>query len=778
MEFSISEVKELTKRLYDLNVSVKPLVSFADYNFLLTGETGERFVLKIANASESLEILTAQNDVLEHLGICNPSLNCPRVHRTPYGDGISPVKSSNGMTHHVRMLTYLPGTFLGHMDRKTHSPELMTDFGRFLGSLDKTLEEFDDPALHGYREWDLKNSADIENYLDSVSDPGPRNLAHYFINQFKLRALPKLLKLRTSVIHNDANDYNVLTGDDKNRVAGIIDFGDMVHTYTVCEPAIAIAYAIHGKDNVLETAAHILRGYHQVYPLTEAELEVLFYLVSARLCATSVYCAHELTLTPENKYLGISMGPAREALEKMIAIDPDHAHRVFRQACGFPDTAKSRGLSPVKNLELRKKYLGKSLSVSYREPLKIVRGFMQYLYDDTGRAYLDTVNNVCHVGHCHPRVVKAGQEQMETLNTNTRYLHDNIVNYAQQLTATLPDPLSVCFFFNSGSEANELALRLARTHTGKTGFVVMDHAYHGNTGGIVDISPYKFDGPGGRGAPGHVHKTVMPDLYRGPYKYGDPDSGQKYAADVERVFKTLKPGDSQAAAFIHESVPGVAGQIVLPEGYLEAAYRHARASGAVCIADEVQIGFGRVGSHMWGFETQGVIPDIVTMGKPMGNGHPLAAVVTTPGIADAFNNGMEYFNSFGGTPVSCAIGLAVLEVIRSEGLQEHALTVGEYMKTGLRDLMAKYPLIGDVRGLGLFIGIELVTDGETLSPARKEAEFIAGRMKEEGILVSIDGPLHNVIKIKPPLVFNRADAGHYIKTLDRVLSEGFEWAKK
>src|SRR5215831_17855080 len=335
---------------------------------------------------------------------------------------------------------------------------------------------------------------------------------------------------------------------------------------------------------------------------------------------------------------------------------------------------------------------------------------MQYLYDENGRAYLDAVNNVSHVGHCHPRVVRAGREQMAVLNTNTRYLHDNLVRYAQRLCAKLPEPLSVCYFVCSGSEANELALRLARTHTRRRDMIVVDVAYHGNTTSLIEISPYKNEGPGGTGAPPYVHKVPMPDVYRGRYKKDDPQAGEKYARYVEETIQTVKDDGGEAAAFICESLLGCGGQIVLPPNYLQEAYRHIRKAGGVCIADEVQVGFGRVGTHFWGFETQEVVPDIVTMGKPIGNGHPLAVVVTTPEIAASFNNGMEYFNTFGGNPVSCAIGLAVLDVIAEEGLQENALRVGAHLMEGLSGLMEKHTLIGDVRGPGLFVGIELVLD--------------------------------------------------------------------
>jgi 4-aminobutyrate aminotransferase-like enzyme len=388
-------------------------------------------------------------------------------------------------------------------------------------------------------------------------------------------------------------------------------------------------------------------------------------------------------------------------------------------------------------------------------------------------------------------VVKALAQQAAVLNTNTRYLHDNIVNYAERLLARFPPKLEVCFFVCSGSEANELALRLARTHTGAEDLIVIDGAYHGNTAALIDISPYKHDGAGGKGTPPYIHKALMPDPYRGLYK--GYDTGSLYAAHVAQIIKDLnrrerrgrgeKTGEfsfSSApsavekgllAGIIVESVLGCGGQIVLPDGYLQEVFAQVRAAGGVCIADEVQVGFGRVGSHFWGFETQGVVPDIVTMGKPIGNGHPLAAVVTTRAIADSFANGMEYFNTFGGNPVSCAVGTAVLDVIEQEGLQANAWQAGNRLLEGLTALMERHPIIGNVRGLGLFVGIELVRDRETLEPAAWEASYIVERMKEQGILLSIDGPLHNVLKLKPPIVFDSANADFSVETLDKVLAE-------
>jgi 4-aminobutyrate aminotransferase-like enzyme len=425
----------------------------------------------------------------------------------------------------------------------------------------------------------------------------------------------------------------------------------------------------------------------------------------------------------------------------------------------------------VASLNARQELLGKNLSISYAKPLKIVRGWKQFLYDETGRAYLDVYNNVPLVGHSHPRVAEAVQRQIALLNTNTRYLHDEVLRYADRLTQLLPSPLKVCYFLNSGTEANELALRMARTHTGWENVIVLDHAYHGHTSTLIDVSPYKFNGPGGRGRKPWVHVAPIPDDYRGIHRRGEPDLGAKYAAHVAEILEPLKRKGEGIAAFLAETMPSVAGQIVFPPNYLAEAYKQVRAAGGVCVADEVQVGFGRLGTHFWGFETQSVVPDIVVLGKPIGNAFPLAAVVTTPEIAASFANGMEFFSTFGGNPVACAAGLAVLDVLRDEALQQNALRVGTQWIRELRSLQPNYPLVGDVRGLGLFLGIDLINERETRAPAPDQASYIVNRLREKGILAGTDGPHHNVIKLRPPLCFSDSDAMLFTSTLASVLAE-------
>ncbi len=995
--------------LYGLSASARSLPGERDYNFHLKTDSGREFVLKIAQAEEQRDTLDMQNKALEHLAVYDPSLLLPQICPTSTGESTAQVITGDGMAHLARLLTYVPGKLFA--ETRPHTPELLTSLGTLMGRTDRALQGFSHPAAHRRLKWDLRYAGWIRNYLQHIVQSERRAIVERFLSAFEAEVLPALLALRMSVIHNDANNYNVLVGDstgmDFRQVASVIDFGDMVHTYTICELAIAAAYAMMGKADPLSAAAHVVAGYHEVFPLTEAELAVLYPLICMRLCISVVNSAYQQKLEPHNDYLTISEQPAWVLLGKLANTHPRLAHYTFRHACHLPacpntnavvrwlesnkdkigrvvepdlrtankvildlsvgsrelgnladvtnielfsrhifdriraahstvgigrynearpiytsDAYKMEGndgpewrtvhlgldifmeagspvlapldgvvhscgnnavpldygptiilqhtdagkqltfftlyghlsvdsldglyrgmpvaqgtrfgkigsypvnggwpphlhfqiicdmldktsefpgvarpsqrdiwlsLSPDPNLvtrvptncfpsqtlnaqeirEARVQHTGQSLSISYQKPLHIVRGWMQYLYDENGRAYLDAVNNVAHVGHCHPRVVKAAQEQMAILNTNTRYLHENLVRYAERLCATLPAPLSVCFFVCSGSEANELALRLARTHTRQKDMIVIDAAYHGNTTSLVEISPYKFDGPGGSGATAYVHKVPMPDVYRGRYKMTDPQVGEKYACYVEQAIQQRK---GNVAAFICESLMGCGGQLVPPGNYLKEVYRSVRNVGGECIADEVQVGFGRVGTHFWGFETQDVVPDIVTMGKPIGNGHPLAAVVTTPEVAASFNNDMEYFNTFGGNPVSCAIGLAVLDVIAEEQLQANALHVGTHLMDSLRDLAERHALIGDVRGLGLFVGIELVLDRETLEPAPSQASYIANRMRERGILLSTDGPFHNVLKIKPPLVFTKENADLLVATLDEILAEDF-----
>ena len=402
--------------------------------------------------------------------------------------------------------------------------------------------------------------------------------------------------------------------------------------------------------------------------------------------------------------------------------------------------------------ELRQQHFGRNLKLTYKDPVMFLRGWQHYLFDQWGQPYLDAYNNVPHVGHAHPRIQAVAAKQLQLLNTNSRYLHPSRGQFAKQILSHLPDQLQVCFFVNSGSEANELALRLARAHTGAKHMITCDHGYHGNTTGAIDLSAYKFNAKGGIGPSDWVHLVDVADTYSGTYRAENQDNcSQAYAQQVETVITKLQQQDIPLAGFIAETFPSVGGQIIPPSGYLSAVYDKVRAAGGICIADEVQTALGRLGEYYFAFEQQQVVPDIVVLGKPIGNGHPIGVVVTSKEIANSFAEGPEFFSTFGGSNLSCVVGNEVLQIVEDEGLMENARLMGNKLLQGLRDLQQQHQCIGDVRGIGLFIGVQLVTCRDSKAPATELTSYVKNRMREEHILMGSEGPADNILKIRPPL---------------------------
>lgn len=1003
-QFTQPQVENLVADLFGVSGSAKALPSERDQNFRITAAGGQQYVLKIANGLEDADFLDAQQQLWLHLERTGIDF-CPRLFSAKDGSLMPTVEGESG-THTVRLVSFLAGAPMGNVTR--HSHELLRDLGQKLGRLDAALVGFEHPAAQRTFHWDLAQGLDVvTQHRHLIHDAEQAALVDQLMADFQTHVAPILPTLRTSVIHNDANDYNVIVGAGNafgdQRVAGIIDFGDMVNSYTVGNLAIAVAYALLDKPDPIAAAAQIVAGYHAAFALTDDELTALFGLINLRLCVSACMAAVQMAERPDDEYLAISQQPIRNTMPKLAAMPYGLATAILRNACGLdpaPQTAKIVewlsgqtcapilgrdlrdeetltldlsiggpllhgdialnsephltprifdamaqagvdvsigryneprliyteemfdtahnplaerrtihigldlfavagtsiyaplagtvhalaindapqdyggaiilrhetddgtpfyslyghlshesipklavgqaicagdeiatmgtpaengnwpphlhlqlmvdllgvdtdfpgvglasqrdvwcGLCPDPNLLVgiaadrlpaaddlfdatlaaRKTRMGRNMSLGYRNHLKIARGWRQYLWDHQGAKYLDAYNNVPHVGHCHPHVVAAGQRQMGVLNTNTRYLHDLLNEYAERLAATMPDPLNVCFFVNSASEANELALRLARAYTGQRDIIVNEGAYHGHTTSLIDISPYKHDGPGGNGAPEWVHTAPVADVYRGAFKADDPLAAQKYADAVDVIIQRLDAEGKGLSGFIAETCPSVGGQIMLPDGYLAAVYEHVRKAGGVTIADEVQTSYGRTGSHFYAFEAQNAVPDIVVLGKPIGNGHPIGALITTAAIADAFDNGMEFFSTFGGNTVSCAVGLAVLDVLEAEGLQAQAQRVGQRLLDGLRALADRFEIMGDMRGAGLFLGVELVRDRATLEPADVEASFISNQLRERHILVGTDGPFHNVVKIRPPMPFDEENADLLLETFERIL---------
>jgi len=971
------------------NCRIEALPGEIDLNFKLTRQDGACFVLKIAHPDTPLESLDFQNKLLQHLAKQALPLQLPQVIPNQKGETIHLLESAEAGNRYVRVLSWVEGRVWGKS--AVNGAATLESLGKALGTLDEALTTFEHPEARRHLKWDAIKMPWIEPHLGLFPED-QKAILHHFLSLFKTEVATRQNQLRQSVIYNDANDYNILLDSitfAASEVIGLIDYGDALYSCTVCDLAIAIAYAAMNKPDPLAAAAAVVRGYHLQYPLEEVEAAVLFPLVAARLCISVTVSALNRSQHPENTYLQISDRAAWDLLEQWQKIPPALAHYTFRHACGWDpcpkrqafnqwvsqfkapgrvvplpvgaatgwldlsvgsldighnrnfedadrferlienlleekgiaigaggynevrpfyttdsyttqsndgphwrtvhlgldlwapahtmvyaplagvvqavqDNAGERDYGPTLILEhtpepgvtfytlyghlsrasiahwkvgmqvgqsahiadigprpengnwpphlhmqvmldllgnsgdypgvaypdqrevwtsicpdpaplagwgdsptlpdaalpqRRSERLGANLSLSYQRPLHIVRGHLQYLYDHEGRRYLDAVNNVPHVGHQHERVVRAGQRQMAVLNTNTRYLHPNIVALSEALLATLPPELEVCYFVNSGSEANELALRMARTATGRQDTLVVEAGYHGNTAACIAVSSYKFDGRGGFGALPYIHRLPLPDPYRIP--------NTEILAQMRGILDQSPP----LAAFIHESILSCGGQLMPPPGYFSEIYKKVQAAGGLCIADEVQTGLGRVGKHCWAFQLHGLTPDIVTLGKPLGNGHPIAAVAVRRDIAEAFANGMEYFNTFGGNPVSCAIAQEVLNVVHDENLQANAEAVGNYLLGQLRQLQTVYPLIGDVRGSGLFLGLELVADTHSRQAAAPQAGWLVNRLRERGVLLSTDGPKHNVIKIKPPMCITRANVDFLVEQMAGVMEE-------
>lgn len=761
-----SKVIDLVKEYYDLHVQVKELPGYDEWNYLLTTDSDVRYVLKANRGTSSESALYAQNEAMEYLEKKGMSGYFPSPIRNVNHRTITEV-SFPEESYYIRLLSYLPGTFLA--ETKGQSDTLLRNYGTFIGTMDTILDNFTHAGARRYIDWDIQHTLDWRKYLPFITSHENRRIASYFLMQFEEIVLPVNSGLRRKVIHNDVNDWNLLVDGETGDITGLIDFGDIVYAPVINNIAIALSYIMMGKEDPLRVACYVLSNYHQQYPLQEEEVDLLYYLIAARLCLSVLHSAYQRSSGSTNEHHFLSEKQAWKLLHDLLRTNPLKAQQEFRNACGMKRIYHEE--DNYKNLiERRHKHVGKNLSLAYQNHLKIIRGGLQYLYDDKGRAFLDCVNNVSHVGHNHPRLVKAMHKQVSILNTNTRYLHDDLIEYAEELTATLPPELEVCFFVNSGSEANDLAVRMARHFTGNKDVIVLDHAYHGTSSLAMQMSPYKFDGKGGFQQADFIHKAINPDIYRGKYRGASTDVGKKYAENVRKIIEQLKSIEKKPAAFICESLLGVGGQIPLPDGYLQEVYQLIRSAGGVTIADEVQVGFGRVGTHFWGFELQDVVPDIVVLGKPMGNGHPLAAVVVKKEIADAFNNGMEYFNTFGGNPVSMRTGRTVLKIIEEENLQQNAMEVGNYLLEKLEILKDKHMIIGDVRGRGLFLGVEFIKDRLSLEPEAEILRAVVEEMKNRGILLSTDGPHNNVLKIKPPIIFSKANADELIKTLDEVLN--------
>jgi 4-aminobutyrate aminotransferase-like enzyme/Ser/Thr protein kinase RdoA (MazF antagonist) len=736
--------------------SLAPLAGERDQNLRVDTADGRRLLFKISNPADGLSTVEMQAAALRHIERVDPGLPVMRVVPDTVGESWAEVRGPDGRNYPVRLFTFLPGRVTANTALTTQA---IRSFGQTAARLGRALRGFFHPAADYEILWDISRVLGLRPLLNHLPDAARRAQVERVLDRFETRVEPVLPTLRAQVIHGDMSLDNVLLGDDL-RVSGIVDFGDMTHAPLVCDLAVSVADVLHGRDDAIDAAEVLIGGYVSVTPLEDEEAALLADLVAARLATEVTVAAWHGGLYPDNAaYLTSSEPGARAFLDAIEATGFDAVARRFRGACrGLPYRHSGTGAL----LERRRRALPRS-PLFYQHPVHLVRGEGVWLFDPDDRRYLDCYNNVPVVGHGHPRVVRAVAEQQRLLATHSRYLHEAIVELAERLKATLPPALDAVLVVNSGSEANDLAWRIARATTGRSGAVVSAYAYHGLTEATHALSPEEW----AKGEqPAHVATVPAPDGYRGPYRREEDGWAERYAARIDDAAEAL--GKHGFAALYIDPAFTADGILLPPPAYLAEAARRARALGGVLVADEVQAGHGRYGTGLWSFQPSGIEPDMVVMGKPMGNGFPVAALVVRSQLLAAVPEEVELFSTFGGNPVACAAALAVLDVIEDEGLVANAAETGSYLRQGLEALAGRHPVIGDVRGEGLLLGVELVDEERV--PAAGRAGRVTEAMRERGILISTTGPAGNVLKIRPPLVFQREHADLLLQTLDEVLA--------
>jgi 4-aminobutyrate aminotransferase-like enzyme/Ser/Thr protein kinase RdoA (MazF antagonist) len=756
--FDAASAAAIAAREFDEAGTVTELGGERDQNFRLTTDDGEQFLLKISSPADDAAALDLQTQALRHVAETDPGLPVMRLVPTTDGDPWTAV-DADGVTYLVRLFSYLSS---GSVPAQDLDAEALFAYGESVARLGQALRGFFHPDARYDILWDLRHASDLRSLIDSVTTDHRRDLAESVLDRFDATVGPVFDTLRAQVVHNDLTLDNVLLGDD-GHVSGIVDFGDLTHTALVCDLAMALASVMYRRDDPLEAAESVVRGYVSVTPLEEEEARLLADLVAARLVTWGVIVAWRVDHHPEktdHTAAGVDDGWA--LLERLVETGWDRVQRRLQTAA----LASTVPYDPLETEDLharRREVLGRS-PLSYDDPVHLVAGDGAWLFDPAGRRYLDGYNNVQVVGHAHPEVAAAIGGQARKLATNTRYLHESAVTLAERLLATLPDELDRVLFVNTGSEANDLAWRLATTATGHEGAVVSTHAYHGITDVSTALSPDIWPAAD---HPTHV-ETVPPPAAR-PSRLAT--CGSDPLGETTGAVEALNARGTGVAAFVFDSLFTSDG-IVPPDGdQLGQMASRVRDAGGLVVADEVQAGFGRTGEQMWGFQATDIVPDVVTMGKPMGNGHPVAAVATRSEVASTLMDRTGMFSTFGGNPVSATAALAVLDVIEQEDLLAHTADVGAYLHDGLSELAVAYDVIGEIRRRGLMVGVELVTDEEDWTPASEEASAVVEQMRRQRVLIGSAGEHGNVLKIRPPLVFDRDQADHLLETLDASLSE-------
>jgi 4-aminobutyrate aminotransferase-like enzyme/Ser/Thr protein kinase RdoA (MazF antagonist) len=758
----LSQIAQIARDLFGIDGLPRMLYGERDQNFHIASPKGAGIILKIVDHAEDHDVIDLQIASLQHVAKADPDLPVPRVILTRDGRSRSLVQGPEGASHVVYALSFLDGTIL---EETSADGKLLTEIGRDLARLDLALRDFSHPAAGRRIAWDPREAAALRPHTHLITDPETRRLAERALDRF-IANQPRLSALRAQVIHHDCHPGNLLVDRASGKVTGILDFGDIIHGPLIFDLAVSAAEIAGEGLSPIESARTLIAGYRSIQPLEEAEYEVLYDAIVARYALTLAIHAWRSRHDPDGaeKLVGYCAACA-PLLEKLMSDGPERTVAAFRNAGG---TGPASAVKPAGDLlDRRNRVLGRQLELSYGKPVHAVKGAGVFLWEPDGSRLLDAYNNVPSVGHAHPEVVAAIARQAGQICSNTRYLHETVVAYAERLTGTMPPGLGKCIFVNSGSEANDAAWRIAKSVTGKTGAIIIANAYHGITDAVAALSPYS--GPMALPTPPHVETLEPPDSYRGRFR-DDPDAARLYAADVDRAIDALAKRGHGVAAFFIDSALTAHGILDAPGNWLALVAEKIHAAGGLVVGDEVQSGFGRCGDAFWGFAIHGIEPDLVTMGKPMANGHPVGAVVMRDDIHAAFTSRVDFFSTFGGNPVSAAAALATLDVIERDRLPENCRTTGARFRERIRTLAQQHAAIGDVRGRGLMIGVDIVADSLSREAAPREARRIANRMRDLGVLVGIDGPLGNVLKIRPPMPFNAEHADMAVDAMSQAMA--------
>ena len=770
--FGEEEVRQVAREHFSINGEFRPLLSERDQNFDIQCDDGRRFVMRIANIGDSEDTIDFQVSALQHLEQMNPALPVPKVLLNSKGQALSKITFGDESTHLVHVLSYLDGLPLEGIEAIA-GKKTFYNLGRTIAEVDLALRGFFHRAAQHDHPWNMASCTRMQALVEHLDNPDSRKIVIDVFNRMDQIVLPRVRKLRHQVIHQDAHGGNVLVDpQDPTRITGLIDFGDMLYGSLLAEVAIAADAVDNPGDDPIEFICETTAGFDSVLPLEEEEIDLVFDMIVARNAMVATIGSARIARMPDE---GLHISDPQHYInivDRLLTVGRSSATKRLRHACRFPIRcpATEEEAWTVSDedalISARHRHLGKNATHFYDRPLHFERASGAYLYGADGHSYLDCYNNVPQVGHCNPHVVKAIARQASALNTNTRYLYSSILEYAERLTDKLAPHLDACVFVNSGSEANDFAWQIAKFATGKSGGLLMEDAYHGITESILEFSPCKASVE----LPDHLEGLVVPDPYRGPHREGTPDIAERYAEDADRAIRDLSARGHDLAAFMIDSAFCSSGVPNVPDGYLRGVEKRVRAAGGLMICDEVQSGFGRMG-QWWGHEHHGVRADIVTMGKPVANGHPLGVVVTTSEILNAFIDSVAPFSTFGGNTVACAAGNAVLDVIERDELIQRGVAIGDHLRDRLRELGDSQALVGDVRGFGMLSGLEFVSNRETRSPATKETLRLVELMREQRILVGEEGRDSNILKLRPPLVLGKKHADMLVDGLDACLTQ-------